>query len=160
MLLLSSCAIYYERGFLDKYEFEDFSQFNNVHIFIRGLDNEKNPIILMNAQDLVNDTSRIGLYVVVLDKKDYNVIRTNWTLKRDPTIIVDADTIQLQQLAQKFMEYGIPRLDVDEQENVSIYLKDVETLAMVRFVNENELQKRSKEMKWKNIKSNWYKPRY
>ncbi len=157
ILLLSSCAIHYERAFLIKYEFEDFSQFNNTHIFIRGVDNERNPIILMNAPDLVNDTSRIGLYVVVLDEKDNNIIRTNWTLKRDSTIIVDADTLQLQQLAQRFMQYEIPRLDVDEQGNVFVYLADVETLAMVRFANENELQKRSKETKWKNIKSNWYK---
>jgi hypothetical protein len=33
-------------------------------------------------------------------------------------------------------------------------VKDVETLALVGFANENELQKRNKETKWINIKSN------
>ena len=57
------------------------------------------------------------------------------------------------------MKYEIPRLDVDEQGNVFIYLKDVETLALVRFVNESELMKRSKETKWIKVKDNWYKPK-
>ena len=72
---------------------------------------------------------------------------------------VEADTLKLQQLAQTFMRYRIPRLDVDTAGNVFVYVKDVETLALVGFANENELQKRSKETKWINIKSNWYKPR-
>ncbi|MDR1761472.1 MAG: hypothetical protein LBR55_03380 [Bacteroidales bacterium] len=155
ILLLSSCAIHYERAFLIKYEFEDFSQFNNTHIFIRGGDGKRNPIIMINAPNLVDDTSRVGLYVITLDKKNYQVIEAKWMTE----YYVDADTIQLQQLAQRFMQYEIPRLDVDEQGNVFVYLADVETLAMVRFANENELQKRSKETKWKNIKSNWYKPK-
>ena len=72
---------------------------------------------------------------------------------------VESDTLKLQHLAQTFMQYKIPRLKVDGQENVFVYLKDVETLALVRLANENELQKRSKEVKWINIKYNWYKPR-
>ena len=155
MFLFNSCiGQSKEKAFIAKYEFEDFSQFNNVHIFIRGGDRERNPIIMINAPHLVNDTSRIGLYVVTLDKKNYQVIEAKWTLTE---YAVNADTVKLQQLAQAFMNYKIPRLDVDEQGNVFVYLADVETLAMVRFANENELQKRSKETKWKNIKSNWYK---
>lgn len=57
------------------------------------------------------------------------------------------------------MRYRIPRLDVDTTGNVFVYVKDIETLALVGFANENELQKRNKETKWINIKSNWYKPR-
>ena len=72
---------------------------------------------------------------------------------------VESDTLKLQHLAQTFMQYKIPRLKVDGQENVFVYLKDGETLALVRLANENELQKRSKEVKWINIKHNWYKPR-
>ena len=62
-------------------------------------------------------------------------------------------------MAQTFIQYRIPRLEADAQGNVFVYLKDIETLAFVRFANENELKKRSKEVKWINIKSNWYKPR-
>lgn len=156
MSLFNSCiGQSKERAFLAKYELEDFSQFNNVHIFIRGGDRERNPIIMINAPNLVNDSSRVGLYVVILDKKDYQVIEAKWTLTE---YYVDADTIKLQQLAQAFMKYEIPRLDVDEQGNVFVYLKDFETLALARFVDESELLKNPRK-KWTNIKGNWYKPK-
>jgi hypothetical protein len=144
-----------EKTFLAKYEFEDFSQFKNVSVFIRGGDSERNPIIFVDAPHLVRDTSKVGCYVVTLDKKNYQVIKAKWMTES----IVNADTLKLQQLAQTFMQYKIPRLNVDEQGNVFVYLKDVETLALARFANENELQKRNKEVKWINIKHNWYKPR-
>ena len=143
-----------EKSF-SQYEFEDFSQFKNVSVFIRGGDSERNPIIFVDAPHLVRDTSKVGCYVVTLDKKNYQVIKAKWMTES----IVNADTLKLQQLAQTFMQYKIPRLNVDEQGNVFVYLKDVETLALARFANENELQKRNKEVKWINIKHNWYKPR-
>jgi len=156
MILLINCfGQSKEKAFIAKYEFEDFSQFNNVHIFIRGGDSEKNPIIMINAPNLVNDTSRVGLYVVILDKKKYQVIETKWTLTE---YYVDADTVKLQQLAQAFMKYEIPHLYVDIAGNVFVYLRDVETLALVRFANKSELLKRSKETKWIKVKDNWYKP--
>lgn len=157
LYLYGECAVYFHKNaFLAKNELEDFSQFNSVSIFIRGVDREKNPIIMINAPNLVNDSSKVGLYVVILDRKSYQIIETKWTLTE---YHVDADTAKLQQLAQKFMQYEIPRLNVDEQGNVFVYLKDIETLALVRFTNESELQKQSKETKWINIKGNWYKPR-
>lgn len=156
MLCVNSCiGPSYEKAFLSKYEFENFSQFKNASVFIRGGDGEGNPIIVIDAQHLVRDTSKVGCYVVILDKKSDRIIRSKWTLTEDK---VNADTIKLQQLAQTFMQYKIPRLEVDEQGNVFVYLKDVETVALVRFANENELKKRSKEVKWINIKGNWYKP--
>ncbi|MGB4542731.1 MAG: hypothetical protein WBI03_07820, partial [Bacteroidales bacterium] len=74
---------------------------------------------------------------------------------------VEADTLKLQHLAQTFMKYDVPHLKVDTVGNVFIYLKDVETLALVRFANDNEMLKRSKEYTWKKIKNrdNWYKPK-
>jgi hypothetical protein len=58
-----------EKAFLAKYEFEDFSQFKNVSVFIRGIDSERNPIIFVDAPHLVRDTSKVGCYVAILDKK-------------------------------------------------------------------------------------------
>lgn len=155
MLCFNSCIEQSkEKAFLAKYEFEDFSQFKNVSVFIRGRDSERNPIIFVDAPHLVRDTSKVGYYVVILDKRNYQIIKAKWMTKYD----VESDTLKLQHLAQTFMQYKITRLKVDGQENVFVYLKDVETLALVRFANENELQKRSKEVKWINIKHNWYKP--
>jgi hypothetical protein len=149
MLLFSSCAVYYERAFLAKYEFEDFSQFNDVSIFYRSQN-----VIFINAPNLVYDTERVGVCVIILDKNN-QIIKTKWTLTED---YVNADTVQLQQLAQTFMKYEIPRLNVDKQGNVFVYLADVETLALVRFVNIDELLKYPKR-EWVNISNNWYKPK-
>ena len=137
------CAYFDKKAFLAKYEFEDFSQFKNVSLFIRGGDSERNPVIVVDAPHLVRDTSKVGYYVVTLDKRTYQVKEAKWMTEYD----VEADTLKLQQLAQTFMMYRIPRLDVDTDGNVFIYVKDVATLALVRFANENELQKRSKETK-------------
>lgn len=156
LYLYGECAVYFhKKAFLAKYESDDFSQFNNFHIFIRGRDREGNPIIGVNAPNLVYDTARVEFYVVIFDKQDYHVKEAKWMSENN----VNADTVKLQQLAQTFMKYKIPRLNVDEQGNVFVYLADIETLALARFVNESELLKRSKEMKWKNIKGNWYKPK-
>ena len=157
IICISSCTGQTrEKKFLAKYEFEDFSQYNNVSVFIRGSDREKNPIIMINAPYLIHDTSKVGLYVVTLDKNDHRIINTKWTLTED---CINADTIKLQYLVQTFMRYKIPRLKVDKQGNVFVYLNDNETLALVKFANNNEFEKRNKDVKWIKIKQDWYKPR-
>lgn len=155
MLCFNSCIGQpREKAFLAKYEFEDFSQFKEVNIFKRGGD-ENNQALVIDVPYFVNNTLKTGCYIVTLDRKKYQVIRAKWTTESN----VNADTVKLQQLAKTFMQYKIPRLSVDEQGNVFVYLRDVETLALVKFANENELQKRSKEVKWINIKHSWYRPR-
>lgn len=144
-----------EEFFLTKHGFKDFSQFKNVSVFIRGVDNEANPIIFVDAPFLVRDTSRVGCYIVILDKNNNQIKRTKWTLTEKS---VNADTVKLQQLAQTFMQYEIPRLNVDEYGNVFVYLKDVETLGLVRTTNGLELLKHNNKVKLINIKDNWYKP--
>jgi len=156
MFLFNSCATNYEKAFLAKYEFEDFSQFKEVDMSFRGADKQKNLVIYGYAPDLINNTSKVGYYLIRLKNQNYQVVEMKWTLIENN---VKADTIKLQHLAQTFIMYRIPRLNVDTAGNVFVYLKDVETLALVRFANENELQKRNKEVKWINIKHNWYKPR-
>jgi hypothetical protein len=155
LYLYNECAGYFhKKAFLNKYEFEDFSQFNGVSVFIRGGDSEKR-VIMIDAPDLVNDTTKVGLYIVAFEKKNYQIIETKWTLTENN---VNADTLKLQQLAQAFMKYEIPRLDVDKDGNVFIYLADVETLAFARFVDNSEFFKNYQKVR-KNIKGNWYKPK-
>jgi len=163
LLLLSSCQskekaflVEKEKEFLVKYEFEDFSQYNDVDMLLRGSDKQGNFIVLGYAPYFVNDSSKVGYYVVTLDKTNHQVIEAEWASTKD---YVNADTVKLQQLAQTFMKYKISRLRVDKQGNVFVYLVDFERFTLARFVNESELQKRSKEMKWVNIKNNWYKPK-
>jgi len=148
LLLNGCCAHFYNKTFINKYEFEDFSHFNGVCIYIRGGDSERNPIIFVNPE-----CGNITPYVVVLDKNTHQVMRTKWEITEDRVI---ADTLKFQNLAQAFLKYQIPRLDVDEQGNVFVYMKDVETLALARFVNEDEMLKFTRK-KWINVKNNWYK---
>lgn len=155
MLLGSCCGQTKEKAFLTKYEFEDFSQFNNADMMRRGVDRNDNICVFGYAPHLVIDSSEVGGYSMALDR-NYQVVRFGFTQKKHHVV---ADTLKLQQLAQAFMKYEIPRLNVDEQGNVYVYLKDPGTLALVRFANEEELQKRSKETEWINIKHNWYRPR-
>lgn len=122
----------------------------------RGADKQKNLVIYGYAPDFINNTSKVGYYLIRLKEQNYQVVEMKWTLIENND---KADTIKLQHLAQTFIMYRIPRLNVDTAGNVFVYLKDVEKLALVRFANENELQKRSREVKWINIKHNWYKPR-
>lgn len=120
----------------------------------RGADKQKNLVIYGYAPDFINNTSKVGYYLIRLKEQNYQVVEMKWTLIENND---KADTIKLQHLAQTFIMYRIPRLNVDTAGNVFVYLKDVEKLALVRFANENELQKRSREVKWINIKHNWYK---
>lgn len=153
LCLYDECAgCFYKKAFLDKYELEDFSQFKKVNVFKRGGD-ENDQILAMDVSYFVNDTSKTGCYIVTLDKKKHYVTKAKWATEYH----VDSDTAKLQQLAQIFMRYEIYRLTVDVAGNIFVYLKDIETLALVQFANEEELKKRSKETKWINIKSNWYK---
>lgn len=144
-----------EKKFLAKYEYMDFSQFKNASVFIRGVDSERNPIVFVDAPCMVRDTSKVGCYVVVLDRKNHRVLNARWMVEYD----VEADTINLQQLAQMFIEFSIPRLEVDKQGNVFVYLKDAETLTMIRFSNENGLRKQTNDGKWIRIRGCWYKPK-
>lgn len=155
MLIFGSCCGQTkEKAFLAQYEFEDFFQYKDVDVFKRGGDKNQQ-ILAMFLSYIVNGNSKTGCYLVTLDKKNYQVIKAKWTAE----YYVEADTVKLQQLAQTFMKYKIPRLNVDAAGNVFIYLKDVETLALVRFANEDELLKRNKETKWIKVENNWYKPR-
>lgn len=157
MLLCNSCiGQSKEKAFIAKYEIEDFSQFKGVDMALRGVDKQGNLCVFGYAPHLVNDSAKVGYYIVILDGESYQAIETKLVRTE---YYADADIVKLQQLAQTFMQYKIPRLKVDEQENVFVYLKDFETLALVRFADENELQKRSIEVKWINIKYNWYKSR-
>jgi hypothetical protein len=149
ILSFSRCANTCERRFISEYEFEDFSQFNDVSIFYRSQN-----VIFINAPNLIYDTVKVGYYVVKLDKKNSQITETKWMMKNN----VNADTVQLKQLAQTFMKYEIPRLNVDKHGNVFVYLADIETLALVRFVNIDELLKYPKR-EWVNISNNWYKPK-
>lgn len=145
-----------EKMFMVRYEFEDFTQFVGFDMIFRGTDKQGNFLIFGYGPIVKNDSSKeLCNFAVRLDKNEYHAIETKWSLSQD---CGGLDTLLLQQLAQNFMKYNIPRLSIDENGNVFVYLVDFETLTMARFVNERELLKYF-DQEWINIKNNWYKPK-
>ena len=156
-ILLYSCEQHKrEKEFLDKYEYEDFSQFKGVNMDVRGYDDSGKIIITGSIDFLKNDSLKFGYYTLKMDTQDYDITYMHWICADKE---VELDTIKLQHLAKNFMKYQISRLDVDTAGNVFVYIKDFETRAFVRFANENELKKRSRESTWTKVKNtdNWYK---
>jgi len=145
-----------EKEFLNKYEYEDFSQFKGVNMDVRGYDDSGKIIITGSIDFLKNDSLKFGYYTLKMDTQDYNITYMHWICADKE---VELDTIKLEQLAKNFMKYKISRLDVDTAGNVFVYIKDFETRAFVRFANEDELKKRNRESTWTKVKNtdNWYK---
>lgn len=156
-ILLYSCEQHKrEKEFLDKYEYEDFSQFKGVIMYIRGFDDSGIIIITGSIDFLKNDSLKFGYYTLKMDTQDNNITYMHWICADKE---VELDTIKLQHLAKNFMKYQISRLDVDTAGNVFVYIKDFANRAFVRFANEDELQKRNRESTWTKVKNtdNWYK---
>jgi len=145
-----------EKEFLNKYEYEDFSQFKGVNMDVRGYDDSGKIIITGSIDFLKNDSLKFGYYTLKMDTQDYNITYMHWICADKE---VELDTIKLEQLAKNFMKYKISRLDVDTAGNVFVYIKDFEIRAFVRFANEDELKKRNRESTWTKVKNtdNWYK---
>jgi hypothetical protein len=159
-ILLIRIETYYtikrsEKEFLNKYEYEDFSQFKGVYMGIRSYDDSGKIIITGTIEFLKNDSLKFGDYTLKMDTQDYSIPYMHWICTDKE---VELDTIRLKHLAQTFMKYKIPRLHVDTAGNVFVYIKE-DAHSFVRFANENERLKRSKEYTWKKIKNtdNWYK---
>lgn len=140
--------------FIDLYGSDDFSQFKNVTVFIRGTDSHNNPIVFVDAPHLVYTRSDVGCYVVILDKSNNQVIETKWMAPYP----VEADTLMLQGLAQAFIKYNIPRLSVDSIGNVSIYLKTADKPDLVRFANGSASQQQYKGIMWIKMERGWSRP--
>jgi len=124
-ILLYSCEQHKrEKEFLDKYEYEDFSQFKGVNMDVRGYDDSGKIIITGRIDFLKNDSLKFGYYTLKMDTQDNNITYMHWICADKE---VELDTIKLQHLAKNFMKYQISRLDVDTAGNVFVYIKDFET---------------------------------
>ncbi len=139
LLLYNSCEQHRrEKEFLDKYEYEDFSQFKGVNMEIRGYDDSGKILITGRIDFLKNDSLKFGEYILKMDTQDYSIPHMHWICVDKE---VELDTIRLKHLAQTFMKYKIAGLYVDTAGNVFVYIKDFDTRTFVRFANEDELQK-------------------
>lgn len=152
MLLFNCCVSNYEKIFLAKHELEDFTQFKGVDMAVRGFDRQKNIVIYGYAPNLIKDSTNAGYFIITLNKENHQIIESILTIEEG---FDKADLATLHELAQAFLKYQIPRLNVDNHGNAFIYLKDAETLALVQLMDTGEIMK--KYNSWNNIKGNWYR---
>lgn len=143
-----------EKNFLAMYEFEDFSDFKGVDMYLRGLDKDGRFVVHGFAPHFKNDSLGAWHYVVKLDKDSCIRTEIKWVLTEK---YENADTVKLQQLAQRFIDYKISRLNVDKNGNVFVYFGDLK-LKLAQFADKNWLTRYSHgTRKWINIRSNWYR---
>lgn len=154
MIIFNSCLMQHRRNFIKEYEFEDFSQFSGVDMAIRGKNQQGNIIIYGYAPHLINDSLNAGYFILTLNKENNQIIDTELTVEGEYN---NADTSSLHSLAKIFLNYKIPRINVEKNGNVRIYLMDTETLALIRFT---DLTLRTKNLKdWVSVKGNWFRPK-
>lgn len=144
------CFDYYKKiSFISQYESDDFSRFRGVSMMLRGTDSADNYVIY-GEKELYHNVCSIP-FTIVVDQRTLLIVNLDSSQKER------LDSIEFQQLIYSFFKYDIPRIDVDLNDNVYIYIKDFETLAMVRFTNGIEFTHEATEREWKKIKGNWYK---
>lgn len=153
LLLFTECnrLTQREQVFIEKFEYEDFSKFRGCNLFYRGMDKKEGALIAGFVPTRQEDNDTTCFINVFIKEKD------NYRLVHD-SIYKNVDTVFIYSLIEDFLAFQVYELQVDTTGNVFIALcEDKTTLFM--FVNEEELQKRSKETKWEKIGGNWYKPK-
>lgn len=143
------CTANRSRQFVGKYERENFSDFGNKSVYIRGGDGG-DVLDLFVSTDLEN-ARHIGPYIVSVNKRSKVVVSSGKHLLGDSVLV---DTAALQQLAIKFLNYEVVALAVDKNKNVYVGLKSNEKFDLVRF---SDLQYKDANYRdWKHIQANWY----
>ena len=150
-----NCLTKQENIFLESFGNEDFSKFKGCTMIYRGIDEEKNKLIVGVVPKQKEDYN--NLICINLRVKDKNSFRLE-VLNNDNVICkTDVDTAFICELAERFLDFDISELRVDTDGNVSVAICEDE-LDLFMFVNEQEMQKRGKEVVWEKICDNWYKP--
>lgn len=138
-----------EKKFIEKHGHENFSEFKGCNLFYRGTNHEEGVFIAGFVPIQQGNYDTICFINLSIKDSTYNLVHDS--------IYQNIDTIFIISLGEKFLDFEISELQVDTIGNVSVSIcEDKTTLFM--FVNEEELLKRSKEQKWKQIEKNWYKP--
>jgi hypothetical protein len=155
LLLLGCCDSSEDMKFLTKHEYDHFTQFKGTYMFYRGQNKEQYSLVVLLAPSRQNHFDEICFfYIYFKDTNNFNFFCNNLGNNN-----VCCDTNYIIGLTSKFLSYKISELEVDTIGNVRIDWYDYPELELVRFVNEEEMLKRSKETKWIKVKDNWYKPK-
>ena len=147
-----NCHLQQEQKFLEKYGNEDFSDYKGSTLFYRGIDEDGRKMVagFVSTQQGTCNSCFINAFVSN---------NSNCKLLYDTILFGEVlDTAFVQNKVTRFLEFEISELRVDTCGNVAIAFSE-DYLELYMFVDENEVQRRSKEVKWKKVVGNWYKPK-
>lgn len=137
------------KGFVEKYENENFSSFKNRSFLIRNISRDGNMEIFVSV-NIIN-ASKNGPYVVTVNKESGRIVETSTHLMSDTSELVKEE---IHNLIPIFLKYKIYSLLVDSNDNVFIRLREIDNPDLIRF---SDKKYKTKEYNgWKNIKGNWY----
>lgn len=155
LLSMNNCGNSQEKtnkAFIEKYGNENFYDFINRSFFVRGFDEDGDPIILVYDETQKRRPCDLAFGVTVNNK-------TNTVKNIKKSFIPDSCKIDEKKscdLALKFNEYNINRLSVDSNKNVFISVMAGENASrLVRFSDAKYITAEYKK-NWKQIKGNWY----
>lgn len=157
ILLLTGCRNYVEeKKFLSKHELDDYSDFFEVNMIYRGVTKNNDLCVFGWYKSHIKTESLKDIsYIMTIDSMSYCVndiefMRVNSYTKED--------SVRLAQLSKKFLSYKIARIEMDENGNLYVYLKNFEKYSLVKFANDIEFKKNRKSNGWKKIADSWYVP--
>jgi len=138
------------KDFVNKYFNENFENFKNKGVVIRGYDNERNPMLFISSD--LEKASENGPYIVTIDSKTSTIKKTSCHLMKDS---INTDRNALDQLAMEFLKYHVHLLKVDKAGNVYVSLRTNERPTLIRFSDEKYITETYKN-DWEKIKDNWF----
>lgn len=156
VILVSMNSCFNSKGngnkeFVEKYENENFGAFINKSFFVRGGDEDGDPIILV--YDLTKKARPCDLFLgITVNNKTRTIKKINKSMLPDSCNIDEKTSCDL---ALKFNDYNINRLKVDENKNVyvSVIFKEGADY-LIRF---SDMKYKTEQYKdWKQVKGNWY----
>lgn len=141
-----------EETFIQKFGNENFNSFVNYSLFVRGFDEDRDPIVLV-----YDNTKKIRpcdmSYGVIINRKTKSIKSVNRSYLPDSCGI---NEMVSKELAVKFLKYNINYLRVDSAMNifVDVVFKEGPPI-LARFSDANNIP--LKYQSWKHLEGNWYK---
>jgi len=135
------------RRFVNKYFNENFDDFKNTSIFIRGGDSAGHLVLFIGCDMKHNK----GLYTIVFDDKKNEIVSTDTHLMLDSSGL---DKTAINRLAVRFMKYNLNCLAVDSNGNVDARTEYSERPVLIRFSDKKYITGAYKD--WRKLKGLWY----
>ncbi len=135
------------QNFVAKFGEENFENFAKKGVILRSFDSVNIGRFFVNPNIYLNN----GVYIVSINVNNGNIVYESTQLIKDTSQL---DKQSLNNLAKKFIKYGIYHLYVDSLGIVYINTMSMKRANLIRFP---KLKYKTEEYKkWKKIKANWY----